>query len=546
MVPRDPGQQPMALRCLKAALNADCDGQAGLQELAGNATLLFYLTRGGQGRQERVPRKAQARFPQVPAPALTMAERTSASGEAPVPSTLPPEQRTGNASRHGRAALSIFAAARDCGTRVALRTGGRAYTFDALAARTRERIATLARDPCDPRPVPVVGVNSLDTVITLYALLERRVPALLLHSRLTAAERDALLRDAAAAGALPVDDAAAVLHTSGTTGRPRAAVLTRAALEASARASEANLGWYDDDCWMLCMPLAHVGGLSILTRCLVARRALALEPGFDLAGFPQALNDRYVTIVSLVPTMLTRILDSHPMWQAPATLRAILLGGAPAPRRLLLRARERRLPVLVTYGLTETCSQVTTTPYALRHTAGDHGVGTALPGIEVRVRGGQIEVRGPVLMAGYWTEPLLSPGAWLPTGDLGAIDAQGFLHVHARRHDLIVTGGENVYPVEVENALESCPGVRAAAVFGLPDPTWGQAVAALLVGDPALAGATTLLDHLAGRLAPHKRPRHVGFVDRLPQNRAGKLDRAALAQFADLVRPLAWLPRSEP
>ncbi len=329
-----------------------------------------------------------------------------------------------------------------------------------------------------------------------------------------------------------------MIHTSGTTGAARAAVLTRAAIEASALASEANLGWQDDDCWMLCMPLAHVGGLSILTRCLIARRCVALEPHFDVPGFIQRLRAQRVTLLSLVPTMLARLLDEHPAWHGDGQLRAILLGGAAATPSMVERATDRQLPVLVTYGLTETCSQVTTTPYALRFAAAARGVGAPLPGIEVRVRDDRIEVRGPVVMTGYWDEPPLQPDAWLDTGDLGAFDRDGFLHVHARRHDLIVTGGENVYPIEVENTLAACPGVVAAAVFGVPDALWGQSVAAVVVADRRTLTLARMRDHVARHLAPHKQPRQIAFADRLPQTRAGKLDRAALAGFAASLQPL--------
>lgn len=435
-------------------------------------------------------------------------------------------------------ALSIRAAAREHGSAIGLRVGERAYTFDELAALTHERMRSLDRDVGDPRPLPVLGANTLATVLTLYALLERRVPALLVHPRLTPGERDTLLVAAAERGPLGTADACAVIHTSGTTGTPRAAILTRAAMEASALASEANLGWRDDDCWMLCMPLAHVGGLSILTRCLVARRCVALEAQFDVPHFIERMRAQRATLVSLVPTMLTRLLDEHPGWAGGGSLRAILLGGAAAAPSLVERATERRLPVLVTYGLTETCSQVTTTPYALRFASAAHGVGVPLPDIDVRVRDGRIEVRGPVVMQRYWDESPRAPDAWLDTGDLGEFDRDGFLHVHARRHDLIVTGGENVYPVEVENALVACPGVHAAAVFGLPDAVWGQAVAAVLVADRHIATVTRLRDYIERHLAGHKQPRHIVFAERLPQTRAGKLDRAALAGFASRLQPL--------
>ncbi len=142
-----------------------------------------------------------------------------------------------------------------------------------------------------------------------------------------------------------------------------------------------------------------------------------------------------------------------------------------------------------------------------------------------------------MLMAGYWGAPALAPGAWFDTGDLGEIDARGCLFVHARRVDLIVTGGENVYPAEVERVLEAFPGIAAAGVFGVPDETWGQTVAAALVAQPAPA-PETLARYLCARLAPHKRPREICLVGALPQTIAGKLDRQALPALATALQPL--------
>jgi O-succinylbenzoic acid--CoA ligase len=191
----------------------------------------------------------------------------------------------------------------------------------------------------------------------------------------------------------------------------------------------------------------------------------------------------------------------------------------------------------LTYGLTEACSHVTTTPYAARFEPGKHGAGRPLTGIGVRVRNGHIEVRGTVLMAGYWNETPLDPNAWFDTGDMGEFDAAGCLHVHARRADLIVTGGENVYPAEVERVLETFPGIVAAGVFGVPDEVWGQTVAIALVVEKPPPDAA-LVDFCRRELAPHKRPRQVCYVERLPAAPSGKLDRRALSELAPELQPL--------
>jgi O-succinylbenzoic acid--CoA ligase len=216
----------------------------------------------------------------------------------------------------------------------------------------------------------------------------------------------------------------------------------------------------------------------------------------------------------------------------------VLIGGAHATPKLLARAAARRVPIVITYGCTETCSQVVATPYAYRFHAGDHAAGRPLDQVELRIDDGRILVRGPMRMAGYLGETPLASSEWLDTGDLGEIDAEGCLHVHARRHDLILSGGENVYPAEVERTLEEYPGVAGAAVFGIPDETWGQVVAALLVADhtapptPAEHDAPSLEQFVAGRLASFKRPRRVAWVPALPLTPGGKLDRAALSAFA--------------
>ncbi len=364
------------------------------------------------------------------------------------------------------------------------------------------------------------------------------MPALLLHPRLTENERGRLLAIAARIGPIPHEDAAAVLFTSGTTGEPRGAVLPRAAFVASASASAANLGWNDDDCWLACMTIAHVGGLSILTRCLAARRAVTLAERFDAALFPRWIAEHRATLASVVPTMLARVLDAHPLWTPPERLRALLVGGASMSAQLRARAVERRLPIVTTYGSTETCSQVVATRYAERYGDGHGASGVPLTGVDLKIVDDRIHVRGDMLFDGYWDETPRAPGSWFDTGDAGAIDARGCVHVLGRGFDVIVTGGENVYPAEIERALEAMPGIAAAAVFGVTDETWGQIVVAALVARGSPPDDDALIAHVEGGLAPHKRPRRIVFVAELPHTRGGKLDRPALEVLVASLRPL--------
>jgi O-succinylbenzoic acid--CoA ligase len=434
--------------------------------------------------------------------------------------------------------LSITAAARDAADVVALHVGHERFTFARLADLVRARLASLGPELAPGRPVPLVGRNTLERIVMLYTLLEARVPVLLLHPKLTEIERAAeIAATARAAGTLP-EDAAVIMYTSGTTGQSRGAVLTRSALVASARASAANMGWEPDDCWLLAMPIARVGGLSIVTRCLIARRTVALAPSFDAALVPAWIDQWGVTLASMVPTMLALTLDRHPDWRSPPSLRCIQVGGAEAPPRLLKEAAQRKVPVVITYGCTEMCSQVVATPYEQRMNPAPCGAGRPLPGADVRVVDGRIEVRGPMRMAGYLGAEPLAADAWFDTGDVGQFDANGCLHVRARRADLIVSGGENVYPAEVERVLEACRGIRAAAVFGVPDETWGQVVAVALVADATPPTEDDLVAFLDHHLARHKRPRLVAFVAELPHTSAGKLDRPALGALAGALRPL--------
>jgi len=420
--------------------------------------------------------------------------------------------------------LSVFAAAAEVPERTALVVEGREISFAELAARV-ERIPA-------PRPV-LVGHADLDTLTRLYALIERGRPAVLVHPRWTAGERARFL---AACGeiepdpSLPDDERPlAVVPTSGTSGEPKGVVLSRRAFAAAAAASAANLGWRDDDRWLLNLPIAHVGGLSVITRCLLARRPMVVHPSphFDAAEVAALARRRRVTLMSLVPTALRRLLESE--LAPPARLRAVLVGGAAASPALLASAAGSGWPVLATYGLTEACSQVATAPYGTRYGA-ETGCGPPLPGVEVRIRDGVIEVRGPQLMSGYLPpggEPFTADG-WLMTGDLGRLDDAGRLHVAGRRDAVIVSGGENVHAEEVERVLEEHPAIDAACVFGVADDEWGEVVAAALAArEPPSDGE--LERHLRERLAPFKVPRRIAYLPELARLPSGKVDRREAA-----------------
>lgn len=311
----------------------------------------------------------------------------------------------------------------------------------------------------------------------------------------------------------------AVVHTSGTTGVPRAVVLSHANVLSSALASAAALGLASDERWLCPLPTAHVGGLMILLRATIyATTAVLAPPPFDPDAAARALASGDVTACSLVAPMLRRVLDSG-LPPSPR-LRVVLLGGGPAEPSLLERARDAGWPVVSTYGLTEACSQVTVSePGAVE------AAGWPLPGVGVELADdGEILVSGPTVSAGS-----LSGSGLLHTGDFGRFDARGRLVVSGRKDDLIVTGGENVAPSEVEAVLLSHPDVADAAVFGRPDPEWGHAVSALVVARPqARVDPDALRALCRRRLAGFKVPKTVELVPELPRTASGKLLRRLL------------------
>jgi o-succinylbenzoate---CoA ligase len=303
-----------------------------------------------------------------------------------------------------------------------------------------------------------------------------------------------------------------VIHTSGTTGEPKAVELSYANHAAAAAASADALGVDPDDRWLCPLPLHHVGGLNVLVRCVIHRTTAVLHERFDAGRVKSTLEAGEVTLASLVPTMLARLRDAG-LRRAPG-LRAIALGGGPIPPGLLDWAADTGIPVTPVYGMTETCSQVV---------AGSPG--RPLHGVELRVAGdGEILVRGPMVARGA-----LGADGWLHTGDLGRLDAAGGLHVEGRLKELIVTGGENVAPLEVERALLSHPAVADAAVTGAPDPDWGESIVAFVVlSAPADPGE--LHDWCRARIDPYKVPKAIHVVDGLPRGAGGKLLRDRLLE----------------
>jgi O-succinylbenzoic acid--CoA ligase len=360
---------------------------------------------------------------------------------------------------------------------------------------------------------------------------------------------------------------ATIVFTSGTSGVQKGAILTHGNHLASAGAWAGVLRPAYSDRWLACLPFHHVAGLAMVLRSSLWAAPLHLAPGFDPMAISGAFDDDGISHCSIVGSTLRRIVEARKARPAPATLRAVLVGGEPTPPEWVRAARRLGLPVMPTYGATETASGVT----ALEPADADRlpgSAGRALPGVELRIVAGadiptassgtsagpgatasagatatavaageigQIEVRGAMVFAGYDGQPeataAVLAGGWLRTGDLGSLDADGFLTVTDRRDDLIVSGGENVYPAEVEAVLLEHPSVVDVAVVGRPDERWGAVPVALVVlADPApVTDEVThaaLAAHARAQLAAFKVPVAFRHVQAIPRTANGKLRRA--------------------
>jgi O-succinylbenzoic acid--CoA ligase len=378
-----------------------------------------------------------------------------------------------------------------------------------------------------------------EQVVMVHALMKVGAILLPLGPRLSTEERAAVI--AAEEPAVDLDDAgeltqteadlpllgehdmdAVACHvmTSGSTGTPEPIGLTYGNFLWSAVASAFNIGIEPEDRWLCCLPLSHIAGLGIVMRSVIYGTTAVIHDGFDVDRVAASLERDGVTVVSLVATMLARLLDAGADLSGP---RALLIGGGPVPEDALEEALGRGATVVQTYGLTETCSQVTTlAPADARRKLGS--AGRPLLSAHLRIQDGEILVQGPTVAPGR-----ADADGWLHTGDLGRIDEEGFLYVEDRMDDLIVTGGENVVPAEVEKVLLRHPEVADAAVVGREDPEWQQAVTAVVVlRDGSEVSPDELRRHCAESLADYKVPKRVELAAALPRTPSGKLMRRAL------------------
>jgi malonyl-CoA/methylmalonyl-CoA synthetase len=342
------------------------------------------------------------------------------------------------------------------------------------------------------------------------------------------------------------DDLAAILYTSGTTGRSKGAMLTHENLSSNAEALVGLWRFTADDVLIHALPVYHTHGLFVATNvALMAGATMIFQPKFDadaiMAAMPRA------TSLMGVPTFYTRLLE-HPGLTREATrhMRLFVSGSAPLLAETHDRWREQTgHAILERYGMTET-NMITSNPYDGDRIAGT--VGFPLPGVSLRIAEpeggaivpqgdvGVIEVKGPNVFKGYWRMPEKTAAEFRPdgffiTGDLGKIDARGYVHIVGRAKDLIISGGFNVYPKEVESEIDAMEGVIESAVVGLAHPDFGEGVAAVVVRVPGAAiDEFAIREALEGRLAKFKQPKRVFFVEALPRNAMGKVQKAALRE----------------
>jgi o-succinylbenzoate---CoA ligase len=341
-------------------------------------------------------------------------------------------------------------------------------------------------------------------------------------------------------------DVQAILYTSGTTGFPKGAQITYSNHLFNALGTGISFGLRQGDKWLVPMPLFHVGGLAVLMRSAIYGLTVVIHSSFDAFRVNEALDKENISIISVVPTMLQRMLALREGRRYKDSLRVVFLGGSSTPKTLMEEAIALSVPVYQSYGMTEADSTVSIlrTENSLRKLGSS---GQPLLSAEIAVWSGgniasapnvegELIVRGPTVISGYLNRVDANSKSfidgWFHTGDMGYLDDEGYLYVLDRRPDLIVSGGENIYPNQIESELVSHPSVLEAGVVGIEHPKWGQVpVAFVKLADDASISGEELTSYLKDRLAKYKIPTEFHFVDSLPRNASGKLMRKSLRQW---------------
>ncbi|WP_108672242.1 o-succinylbenzoate--CoA ligase [Peribacillus acanthi] len=433
--------------------------------------------------------------------------------------------------------------------------------------------------------VALLGRNHIDSVFVFHALLQLGTEIVMLNNKLTVAELayqiqdsnseciisdnkfmekvrsfkpiliDSILTeanrmdeiDAPILDEFEMNRTATIMYTSGTTGQPKGVMQTFGNHWWSAVGSVLNLGLREEDCWLCTVPIFHISGLSILFRSLFYGMKVLLHERFHEEKANEAIFQQGVTIASVVTSMLNRMLLEMGKQTYPSTFRCMLLGGGPAPLTVLETCKQKGIPVYQTYGMTETSSQIVTLPpeYSLAKLG---SAGKPLFPCSIKImndeveavhgEAGEIAVKGPNVTKGYLfkEEATLKSvkDGWFLTGDIGYLDSEGFLYVLDRRSDLIISGGENIYPAEIENVLMQHSAIYEAGVTGIEDEIWGQTpVGFVVLHEGKKISSEELELFCRGKLAAYKVPKCFYFVNELPRNASNKLMRRNLRQLMD-------------
>lgn len=420
--------------------------------------------------------------------------------------------------------------------------------------------------------VGILSTNEIPMIIAIHALSYLGAVGVLLNVRLTAEEINYQLNDAEARVLLTADhlkpdtddiraeyiqsfseiddldekettlntelnlaDIFTIIYTSGTTGFPKGVIHTYGNHWWSAVGSALNLGIHSDDKWLMPLPLFHVSGLSTLIKSVMYGTPIYLLEKFDEQTVSHAIKNKGITIVSVVTVMVQRLIGFMGV-EKYRGLRCMLLGGGPAPKPLLEKAAAQNIPVFQSYGMTETASQIVTlSPDNALKKIGS--AGKALFPAQVKIMNpgkdsiGEIHVKGPMVTKGYFKNEEADRQAfqsgWLATGDLGHLDEDGFLYVSDRRKDLIISGGENIYPSEIESVLTGMEQIKEAGVIAKEDKTWGQVPVAFIVKNSEVTKDDIII-FAKKHLAKFKLPKEIHFIDQLPRNASNKLVRSRL------------------
>jgi fatty-acyl-CoA synthase len=427
-------------------------------------------------------------------------------------------------------------------------------TSNALQVKRGDRVAWL-------------GYNQPEMLVLLFALARRGAILVPLNWRLTAAEHKAILADCAPKWiffdsefevharnlAIPIGqlqtnnnaefegtdgDDILIVYTSGTTGKPKGVVLTQSALRWNGYNSIYAHDMTPADHVLTVLPLFHAGGLNNQTLpALLAGATVTLHRRFDAGMWLADVAAHKPTLSLLVPAAMQAVI-AHPAWARTdlSSLRMVNAGSMVVPDSLIRAFHDHGVPVGQIYGCTETAPIAT----VLRKEDAASKVGSAgkpAPHCEVKLVESEVWVRGPNVMRGYWNDPAataaaLTPDGWFKTGDLARIDDSGYFWIIGRSKDVIISGGENIYPAELENVLADCPEIAEYAVVGMGDPKWGEAVCAFIVKNrDSTLDEAAVLALFADRLAKFKHPRRVVFVDHLPRNALGKVQKFELKQL---------------